>query len=207
MRGILFTGGECPRPEAVTQWLQGASIIVAADSGYDNAKLFALEPDLVVGDMDSIGDREKLKLLPADRVAVYPEEKDWTDTELGLTALFDRGVEEVVIVGGGGGRLDHLFGIFALFDRARAPLLWLLPGAEVHCIEARWRQSGLAGATISFFPAGAETCRMRSSGLKWSLDGLEWKRGDAGISNVAIDDCVEIEMLSGRLVMVRSVEG
>ncbi len=207
MRGILFTGGECPRKEAVERWLGGARIIVAADSGYDSAKLFALEPDLVVGDMDSISDRETLKLLPADRVVVYPEEKDFTDTELGLAALFERGAEEVVIVGGGGGRLDHLLGILALFDRVRAPRVWLLPGAEVHCVEGSWRLNGLAGATLSFFPAGDAVCRMHSSGLKWPLDGLAWRHGDAGMSNVAVDDRVEVEMLSGRLVMVRSVEG
>jgi thiamine pyrophosphokinase len=48
---------------------------------------------------------------------------------------------------------------------------------------------------------------MHSDGLKWPLDGLTWRHGDVGISNVAIKDEVAIEMLTGRLIMVRELEG
>ncbi len=206
MRGILFTGGECPRFELVRQWLTDGCIIVAADSGYDSVREYGLAPALVVGDMDSIRDRDAVMRLPEEKRRIYPAEKDDTDTELGLAALRDLGADEIVVVGGGGGRLDHLLGIVALFSRPAGPLVWLLPGNEVHRIEGRWALRVDHGETLSFFPASDGPCRMRSTGLKWPLDGLTWRTGSVGISNVATRDEVTVEMLSGRLIMVRSTQ-
>ena len=47
---------------------------------------------------------------------------------------------------------------------------------------------------------------MKSKGLKWPLDNLIWKRGDMGISNIAVDDPFYIEMFEGRLIMVSQLE-
>lgn len=43
---------------------------------------------------------------------------------------------------------------------------------------------------------------MKSSGLKWNLDGFEWEKGDAGISNIVVEDPFKIKMLSGKLIMI-----
>jgi thiamine pyrophosphokinase len=47
---------------------------------------------------------------------------------------------------------------------------------------------------------------MTSTGLQWPLDGLEWRHGDVGISNKVVDDVLRVDMLSGRLIMVQSLE-
>ncbi len=38
-----------------------------------------------------------------------------------------------------------------------------------------------------FFPVSDTEVRMTSCGLKWELDNLVWKSGDAGISNTAVE--------------------
>ena len=68
------------------------------------------------------------------------------------------------------------------------------------------RGRGLQGRTVSFFPVGEEPCRMQSRGLKWPLDGLVWRQGDVGISNVVTEALLEVKMISGRLIMVRALE-
>ncbi|WP_455382407.1 thiamine diphosphokinase [Salinispira pacifica] len=204
MRGILITGGDAPSLDDVKPWLSVDALVVAADSGYDTAARYGVVPDLVVGDMDSIGSRDSVLDLPEEKRAIYSQEKDYTDTELALEALRKRGADEVIVVGGGGGRLDHLLGIVALFDRPNAPTAWILPRDQVFLVQGRWSIAGVMGETLSFFPAGTTVCRMRSIGLKWPLDGLEWGRGAVGISNVATADEIVVEMTSGRLIMVRS---
>ena len=62
--------------------------------------------------------------------------------------------------------------------------------------------TGSPGELVSLFPLGTQPCRMRSRGLKWALDGLSWDRGDAGISNEFANEEVEVEMITGRLLMV-----
>jgi thiamine pyrophosphokinase len=180
--------------------------IVAADSGLEHVLSAGLEPDLVVGDMDSLRDRGLLERFPPERVRAFDEDKDDTDTEIALKTLYEEGYEEVVLAGGGGGRLDHLVGILSLFDRDRHPAVWLTARDEVTAIDAVLERSGLRGQTVSFFPVGRETCRMRSEGLKWPLDGLEWQHGDVGISNEVTGETLRVSMESGRLIMVRSLE-
>lgn len=181
------------------------SVIFAADSGLETALSWGIEPELVLGDMDSLSDRSVLQRFEGERVRQYAEEKDYTDTELGLTELFDRGIEDVTIVGGGGGRLDHLLGIVALFDRDMAPRRWYTDKEHVECIDEEYLLRDAEGERVSFFPAGLRRCRMESRGLKWPLDTLSWVKGDAGISNVVVSKKCQIRVTEGRLIMVRSL--
>ncbi len=105
----VICGGEC-RCENISKDIFENSFVIAADSGYDTAKKFGVIPDLLVGDMDSIG--EVPKNVPTRRVKA---EKDDTDTMLAVNIAVDMGSDEINIVGGGGGRADHwLSNIFLL---------------------------------------------------------------------------------------------
>lgn len=206
MRGLVITGGAGPGSDTLRSWGRSAGRIVAADSGLERALAAGVEPDLVVGDMDSLRDHGLLARIPSERVRAFERDKDDTDTELALEILFDEGYDDVVLAGGGGGRLDHLVGILALFDRDRHPSVWLTGTDEVVAVDDVLERTGLIGQTVSFFPAGRDACRMHSVGLKWPLDGLEWRRGNVGISNEVVSDPLRVEMESGRLIMVRSTE-
>ncbi|NBF38844.1 MAG: thiamine diphosphokinase [Spirochaetes bacterium] len=188
------------------QWSRGATRIVAADSGLERALAAGVEPGIVVGDMDSLRDQGLLDRFPTERVRSFDEDKDDTDTEIALEILFSEGYDEVVLAGGGGGRLDHLVGILAIFDRERHPTLWITDRDEVTAVDGYLERRGMRGRVVSFFPVGDETCRMTSTGLQWPLDELEWRHGDVGISNRVVDDVLRVEMLSGRLIMVQSLE-
>jgi len=203
---VLFTGGSAPDAPPVGLEING-SVIVAADSGVETALRWGIEPDLVLGDMDSLTDPSILHRLGEERVRRYEEEKDYTDTELGLMELFDRGVQDAVIVGGGGGRLDHLLGIVALFDRDIAPRRWYTDSEHVECIDEEYTLREAEGETVSFFPAGRARCTMQTRGLKWPLDTLSWVKGDAGISNVVVSKECRIRVTEGRLIMVRRLPG
>lgn len=204
-RGVLFTGGEGPQRKFLEAELENALIVAAADSGWDLASSMGLAPELVVGDMDSIVDRGILNRLSRDRVVIFDREKDETDTEIGIRLLFERGITDITLVGGGGGRLDHLIGILALFDRERRPRRWYTAREEVTSVDANAVFTGMRDRVCSFFPAGSEICTMRTTGLRWPLDNLAWKRGDVGISNYGLEDRVTVEMKSGRLIVVREL--
>lgn len=206
--GLLFIGGEGPPADRIAPYLEGAGLVVAADSGYDLARSAGCEPSLLVGDMDSIrGFAEAEGRIEAGNIISFDREKDETDTEIGLRLLNERGITSVTLVGGGGGRLDHLIGLLSLFDRELRPKRWLTARELVVSIEEEERFEAMRGVVCSFFPVGEEPATMRSRGLRWELDGLTWKHGDVGISNYAVEDRVTVTMLSGRLIMVRNVEG
>lgn len=206
MKGVLFTGGAAPEYKYIKKEIKEADIIVAADSGFDTAVKMGVKPDIVIGDMDSINHLDILEKYPPDRVLCFSEDKDKTDTELGLIYLQKNKYDEIVLIGGGGGRMDHFLGIVFLFDKDFSPAIWYTHSTRMQKITGRIQVPSMKGKTVSFFPAGKSQCRMKSEGLKWPLDNLLWSRGDMGLSNIATEDPFCIEVLEGNLLMVTQLE-
>lgn len=206
MRGFVFIGGEGPDP-GVDIGLAGADVLVAADSGLSALASRGLRADYVVGDMDSLQDLDLLSDYPPDRIRRYPSEKDDTDTEIALALLSELGCGERAIVGGGGGRLDHILAIAALFERPSAPDRWVTRAEDIACLDAvrcgqRLVAEAEAGATVSFFPVGQGPWSAESVGLKWPLDVVSWTRGSIGISNIAVSSSFSVSVASGRFLAV-----
>ncbi|MDR3201153.1 MAG: thiamine diphosphokinase [Spirochaetales bacterium] len=206
MTGCIFTGGLGPLKENCAKYLDEADLSVAADSGLLLARSFGIRPDYIVGDMDSLPDTRILGEYEPSRVFTYPREKDFTDTELGIRLAREKGCDRVIILGGGGGRMDHFLALYSLFHRENPPALWLTDRDEILYINSRCVLEGRAGQEISLFPVGSDPVRMKSSGLKWPLDELLWRVGDIGISNIVADTRAVIEVVSGALLLMRSWE-
>ena len=207
MTGILLTGGEAPEKyDSIGIYAEESDIICAADSGIYHAERYGLKPDFIVGDMDSVKNAEDIEKHNYAEIREYSRDKDYTDTELGFFLLKERGCDKVVIIGAGGGRTDHLLAVFSMFYRDIHPDLWIMKSEAVTSVDEKISFKAEKGENISFFPVSAEETRMKSSGLVWELDNLVWKPGDTGISNRASAGIVTVEMVSGRLVMVRNLK-
>ena len=106
-RAIVITGGSLV--EAITSDDLGRfDVLIAADSGVDAAHGLGLDPDVVVGDFDSVTQaaldyarRAGAMVIPASR------DKDFTDTELAIDHAASLGASHITVVSSGGGRLDH----------------------------------------------------------------------------------------------------
>jgi thiamine pyrophosphokinase len=212
-RGIVFTGGEGPQPQILRRLLDGfaeGALLVAADSGLLLAEAAGFRPDWIIGDMDSLGGEDRLVSYPAERVIRHAADKDYTDTELALALLWEQGCDETWIVGGGGGRLDHLLGIRDLFERERFPRRWITAAEDIYCINDC---GGLTlalepGILVSVFPLGGKLgglgkpWRAESMGLKWPLDNVRWERGFYGLSNVAVAPEITINVKQGQFLVI-----
>ena len=180
--------------------------MAAADSGLVLAEAAGIAVDWIVGDMDSLDNPRRLDGYPAGRVMRYTVDKDYTDTELALALLWERGCADVWIIGGGGGRIDHLFAIRSLFERERFPLRWITAGEDIYCVDAsrspRRSLSLEAGALVSVFPLGDGPWQAASGGLQWPLDAVRWDRGFFGISNRAPEGACTIEAVRGRFMVI-----
>ena len=91
--GTFYGLRETPRAGDVT---------IAADAGLRNCRAAGIEPELVIGDFDS------MEKPPRGGCITAPVEKDDTDTMLAVREGLARGCGEFYIYGGtGGARLDH----------------------------------------------------------------------------------------------------
>ncbi|MBQ7726274.1 MAG: thiamine diphosphokinase, partial [Clostridia bacterium] len=83
---------------------QKEDLIIAADAGIKACERFGIEPDLAVGDFDSLGK------TPACREVIrHPVRKDDTDSMLAVKTGWERGYRRFLLYGCAGGRLDHTF--------------------------------------------------------------------------------------------------
>jgi thiamine pyrophosphokinase len=209
MEALLVAGGEAPPRERLASRFGSFGLVCAADSGLDTLASWGLAPSLIVGDMDSLSDPRLLDAFPGATILRAPRDKDDTDTELGLAALAERGATRIVLAGGGGGRLDHLLAIRALFERRAGarrprPAEWHTAREEIRLVEsgASITIEAARGATASVFPLASGATGMRSEGLRWPLEGLAWGAGDFGVSNVASEGRFSVSAGEGDLLVV-----
>ncbi len=206
MTGVLFTGGLSPDFATVREILQSADIIIAADSGFDTALKMGIIPDIVIGDMDSVQNKSILSEFTDNMVIKFSKDKDETDTELGLLYLSKKKCDNIILIGGGEGRMDHFLGIVFLFDRDLSPDIWYTNSSRFIKITGYSEIHSMEGKLVSFFPLGNIKCKMKSIGLKWPLDNLHWDKGDMSISNLVTKDPFSIEMIHGSLLMVNQIK-
>ncbi|MCC6225705.1 MAG: thiamine diphosphokinase [Microthrixaceae bacterium] len=182
--------------------------VVAADSGADLAAEVGLRPTLVVGDLDSISPRA---LQDAERAGVPIEradrDKDRTDLELAIAASRRNvGLRELVVLGGSGGRLDHLLANLAVLCGPATEGLdveaWL-GATRVIVVRRQVQVEVVAGATVSLLAWHGDAVGVTTSGLRWPLDNAVLHAGHAvGTSNVATGSRIAVTLRSGVVSLV-----
>ena len=102
MKAYIYSGGEI-FPQYISEKPDGEDIVIAADSGYNNAKKLGVTPEILIGDFDSIKGHPD----DVDEIIQLPCEKDVTDTQYAIEVAIKKGAREIVIICGTGGRFDH----------------------------------------------------------------------------------------------------
>ena len=199
MKGILLLNGEPYAGE-----LKKEGLVFCCDGAYDWAK------DKIAID-ENVGDFDSLSYEPFPKpLEIYPSEKNFTDGEIALNKLIERGVNEIEIYGGGGGREDHFLGNLHLLYAA------LLKGVKATLVNNRSR-IGIAsekvsflkesGKTLSLLPFGGDVFVSRSQGLKYPLEKLLLSYGSCrGISNVILSDEAYVWIERGVLLTILNDE-
>ncbi|MSO59222.1 MAG: thiamine diphosphokinase [Ilumatobacteraceae bacterium] len=206
---VIILGGAEPRPD-IAKLLPVDAVIVAADSGWGNARVLGLTPDVLIGDMDSILPADLLAARQSDAtVFEFDADKDATDTELALTHAQSIGCTDIVVVSGGGDRIDHVLGIIAALGHASlttctvtafidtARFTVVRAGSPVH-IDAPLNSS------LSIFAMGSMATGVTVRGTKWLLDNATLSPHESrGVSNSVTASPVEVFVTHGTLIVIQ----
>ena len=211
MKSYIFIGGEVDRTVLEASIPENA-LVIAADSGYDNAKMlgFAERCDFIVGDFDST--KEKAFCSRAKIVRV-PAEKDETDTQLAINIALQNGADEIFIIGGLSGRLDHTLsnlyliemltkiGISACICDGKNRVRYLKERSSLLVSKSDYKYFGLIltsenvkGVTVN--------------GAKYPLNNanLERKNPSFAISNEVLENFAMVSIKKGGLFLIESKE-
>lgn len=207
MRVVVFAGGD-PTPAAVTAALPAGAYVVAADSGAAHAHAAGIGVDLLVGDLDSI-DLALLADLESrgTRVERYPAAKDRTDLALALDAALALEPVGITVVGGHGGRLDHLIANVALLcsdDYAAVAVDARMGDATVTVVRGRRELRGPFGDLVSLVAFGGAAAGVSTEGLLFPLAGASLRPGSSwGVSNQLVASPATVEVRSGCVAAIQ----
>jgi thiamine pyrophosphokinase len=176
--------------------LPAAGHVIAADGGAATALELGLRVDELIGDLDSVSPRDVARVTESGgRVRRYPRAKDATDLELALAAAVTREPppRRVIVLGGTGGRLDHLLAGALLLasphwagaDATRTQVRACLGRAKITVIRGRAGLSAaVPGELVSLLAVGGVAHGVTTSGLRYPLDDDDLRPGTTlGVSN------------------------
>jgi len=169
-----------------------------------------LRVDLAVGDFDSVSQAGLAAVRAAGGVLqAHPPDKDTTDLELALDAALGLGARRVLVLGGGGGRLDHLLASALVLTRpayAGLQVDAVLGGARVAVVRGRRALTGRAGDLVTLLPLGGVARGVRTEGLRYPLAGEDLEPGSTrGVSNLLLAATATVSLGAGVLLAVQPV--
>ncbi len=206
MKSYILTGGVI-HPDNIHITPAEGDLIIAADSGLNNAKALNLTVNVVVGDYDSLGHTPEVDA--GVEVITVPTEKDVTDTQLAVELALTRGATEVHIVGGLGGRLDHTLSNLAILeDLADKRVRAVIEDGQNRVRLLRNDSTILprSGYTYVSLLALDPLCKgVEIEGVKYPLKGAKLERKfQYAVSNEITGNCCFISVRKGSLLVVES---
>ena len=177
LAAVTLVGGAQLRLQDLSMALSLAPNLVAADGGADRLLAAGLQPQAVIGDMDSITDQAAAAFAS---VLHRVPEQETTDFDKALRHI---AAPLVIAVGVTGGRFDHELAVLhSLLRHPATPCVVLGPDSLLFLCPPRLDLILDPGTLFSLFPLRPVRCA--STGLRWPTDHLQFAPGQIiGTSN------------------------
>ena len=206
MKAYIYTGGGVIK-ENITECPDTSALVISADAGYLLARELGVTPHVAVGDFDTLGE---YGFSPSTEVIRLPAEKDVSDTQAAVDIALERGADEIIIIGGLDGRLDHTFaniGIVEEITKKGMPALI----TDGHNRVRYLKNSSMLVARgsfryLSFFCLGKKAGGVTLKGVKYPLCNATLVRSDPSlsISNEIVENCALVSVKHGELYVIES---
>lgn len=159
--------------------LQEGDFVIAVDGGIGYCDFLKVEPDLIIGDFDSLSEGEaqaveKLEQVIPERVIRLNPVKDDTDMLYGIKLALEMGYREFRLYGATGGRFDHTLANIQclLYLKNHGAVGYLMDGNGMILVlqneEVRFRPD--MEGYVSLFSLGKEAKGVTIRGLKYELE-------------------------------------
>jgi len=173
--------------------------IIAVDSGVEHLFKLSLDPNTLIGDLDSISENslDKVKKNGVDIIA-FNSNKDQTDFELALNYL--EGVENsiIYIIGGESGEIDHLLSIFLLIPSKSFSenIIWVYGDKKI-IFRQKLKLNIKKMSKFSIIPL-SDLSNLSIDGAEWNLENKNIQFGETTtLRNVANKDEINVNCDTG----------
>ena len=205
MVDCIIIGGADMNTNCVDRSLFDGKYIICADRGVAHAQKIGIEPDLIVGDFDSLG------FVPQTdcRIMQFKPEKDDTDLMIALKEAIKLGFKDILIYAALGGRLDHTFAsiqtlAYALEHGVKAQLKSESDIAELFD-PGEYPINRKEGYSMSLFSYSENVTGLNIKGAKYEVTDADLDSSfPLGVSNEIVETEAVISFKSGRLLVIQS---
>ena len=231
MHCIIFTGGNMPNKEKAFSYIKNYDFCIVADSGLIACEEFGFKPDIILGDFDSLSERDadwkkRLEKYPKEIIQSWDTYKDYSDTELAILCANEQvnkingTMQTITLIGGSGGRVDHFLAILALFEQSIHPDIWLCENEVMYCLDVNSpnhneidlytmsKTDMISVFALHDYNNKNSLHKLSTCGLEWELNNLEWHTGAYSLSNRISDSYylenknIHIKVNRGRFLLI-----
>ncbi len=185
-RAVVLCAGPPPEDELLRYWLAGSDFFMTTDSAGHPYDHLPMEPDVVIGDFDSLSGR--VLVGRSGPRFFHVDDQYTTDSEKALLFCIEQGVKEVILLGATGWRLDHTLYNCNLLERYADQLRICMVGPNADTVRlgtgAKVSWDLPIGTRFSLMPIMGKVSGVTLEGARYPLLGdLLEPGGPALISN------------------------
>ena len=203
MKTYIFLNSSNPDREFYSKHLSATKkdgdIIICVNGGFLMARSLGITPDYVIGDLDSI---EREMVTGEFQVIQFPEEKDFSDFELGLQTALKMKTEKIFVYGALGGRKDHEIINIIIMAHCKIPVVFIERETEIHNIIYEIKLPVTRGCICSLVSFGGPCLVKEMRGFKYLLKNEFLEPYSRGLSNIASDEEIYVKGGEGNLIII-----
>lgn len=207
-KAFIFLNGDFPDCKDFYSNLNiNTEHLFCADGGAKKALELNYIPKEVWGDFDSL-DQISLDLLKSNNVTIkkFNKDKDFTDGELLISYVTSLNYDEIYIIGGLGGRIDHMLTNINLIFKYKN-IIFIDRSEKLFLVKSNFILKNNLNKRISFIPFSDTIENLTLEGFFYPLKNHTLKRGDSTcLSNIITSEEAFISFSSGKLLGALSLD-
>ncbi len=209
MKVAIIANGEIRDLNFHKEILRDCDYIICADGASNHAYKMKIEPNTIIGDLDSI--HKEVKCYFENKginFEKFPSKKDKTDTEICIDYAMELGAKEIILLGVIGSRIDHSLGnINLLYTLLQNGIKASIRNEhnEIYITDHEIEIKGTKGDIVSILPCFSNVKGVTLKGLEYPLNDFYLEYGSSiGISNVMKEETCKISLKEGYLFVIKA---
>ncbi len=204
-KSVVIANGDFVLNKRIKALLDSSERIVCADGGANHLTDTGYSPDLIIGDMDSILPATVKKFNKTE--FIKDTDENTTDSMKAIEHELSKGIDEIILLGATGQRIDHSLANLSLLKRYdQLTRLTLLDDfSETVFVQKDLTFEAEIGRKISLMVLGGSSW-VSTKGLKWELDGELQSFGPFGVSNEVAEPSVTVKVYGDGLFLFKLFE-
>lgn len=203
---LVVVNGELPSAALLHKLVNQVGSIICTDGAAIDFRKAGFLPDIIVGDLDSLGPELRREFEKECRIVERPSQYA-TDFEKALDLAAEMGIVQIELVGLKGGRLDHAITNLSIICNYRQRFELQIHDDDGYGLLLHEQRRSIdlktkVGSIVSLIPL-ARVTGITTSGLLYPLNEemLEFG-GRNGQSNQAIAENLQISLKGGILLVI-----